>query len=98
MSIFEALMLICFGASWPFSVIKSYKTKSAKGKSCLFLVLVVFGYSFGVVHKIVYNYDFVIFLYAYNGLMAFWDLMLYFKYKKLDDALDLEDNNQINAA
>ena len=38
MSIFEAGMLICFGASWPFAVMKTYKTKSVKGKSRLFLL------------------------------------------------------------
>ena len=29
----EIIMLICFGASWPISVAKSYKARTAKGKS-----------------------------------------------------------------
>ena len=27
MSIFEVLMLLCFGAAWPFSIYKSYTLK-----------------------------------------------------------------------
>lgn len=32
MSIFEVLMLACFGAAWPFSLVRSYKARSNKGK------------------------------------------------------------------
>lgn len=81
MSIFEVLMLVCFGASWPFAVAKTYRTKNVKGKSSLFLSFVIIGYIFGIVHKIKYNFDYVTFLYAFNGLMVGLDLMLYFKYK-----------------
>lgn len=96
MSIFEALMLVCFGASWPFALVKTYRTKNVKGKSSLFLSLVILGYLFGIVHKILYNFDYVIFLYVFNCLMVLLDLILYFKYKKLEDGLNLQDNKQIN--
>ena len=43
-SIFEALMLICFGASWPFAIIKTIRAKNPAGKSYLFSVLVIIGY------------------------------------------------------
>ncbi len=33
----EIVMIVSFGASWPTNVIKSYKARSAKGKSLLFL-------------------------------------------------------------
>lgn len=81
MSIFEALMLICFGASWPFSVAKTYKTKSVEGKSSLFLFLVLIGYTFGITHKILYNLDLVTILYAYNWIMVFVELVLYYRYR-----------------
>jgi len=96
MSFFEILMLVCFGASWPFAVAKTYKTKNVKGKSSLFLALVIMGYIFGIIHKILYSFDFVIILYVFNGLMVLLDLILYFKYKKLEDVLNLKDNKQIN--
>lgn len=50
---FEILMLIAFGASWPLTVIKSLKTKSTKGKSALFLMLIIFGYLCGITAKLI---------------------------------------------
>ncbi|MDD3013348.1 MAG: PQ-loop domain-containing transporter [Candidatus Gastranaerophilales bacterium] len=82
MSIFEIGMLVCFGASWPFAVVKTYKTKNVKGKSILFLILVLIGYLFGILHKIFHNYDMVIYLYMLNGLMVLADIILYFRYRK----------------
>ena len=32
----ESLMLILFGISWPFSIAKSYKSRTNKGKSIVF--------------------------------------------------------------
>jgi len=81
MSIFEIGMLICFGASWPFAVVKTYKTKNVKGKSILFLSLILLGYIFGILHKIMYNLDFVVYLYALNGLLVSADVFMYFKYR-----------------
>ncbi|MBN1621736.1 MAG: hypothetical protein JW871_04000 [Endomicrobiales bacterium] len=82
MSIFEALMLICFGAAWPFSIYKSYTSKTNKGKSIIFLYVVFIGYISGCIHKALYNYDAVIFLYALNGLMVFIDILIYYRNKR----------------
>ena len=81
MSIFEAMMLICFGASWPFAVMKTYKTKNAKGKSIRFLVLIIIGYLCGIIHKILYTLDIVIILYVVNLLLVSADLFLCILYK-----------------
>ncbi len=80
-SIYEILMLICFGASWPFAVAKTYKTKNVKGKSIFFLTLILIGYGCGIAHKMFYHYDIVIYLYALNGLFVFADFVLWFKYR-----------------
>lgn len=82
MSIFEAVMLICFGASWPAAVYKTYKTKNVEGKSLLFLSLIITGYLSGMTHKILYNFDFVFWLYVLNLLLVLCDFVLYFRYKK----------------
>ena len=74
-------MLICFGVSWPIALIKTYTTKSVKGKSFLFLFLVLLGYIFGVLHKLIYNFDYVIWLYIINGLLVLADMTLWFIYK-----------------
>ncbi len=42
-SIFEALMLICFGFSWPFAIMKTVKVKNPAGKSYIFLFLIIIG-------------------------------------------------------
>ncbi len=84
MSIFEVIMLICFGAAWPFSIYKSIKSKSVDGKSPMFLMIVLLGYLSGIMHKILYNYDIVIYLYIINFLMVSIDLYLYFRNSKLN--------------
>ena len=45
MGLFEFLMLCCFGFSWPFSIAKSLRSKSAKGKSLGFMLLIEGGRS-----------------------------------------------------
>jgi len=80
-SIFEIIMLVCFGAAWPVSIYKSYVSREIAGKSVLFLWIIFAGYLSGIVHKLVYNYDFVIYLYALNGMMVMIDIMLYYRNK-----------------
>ena len=83
MSFFEILMLICFGAAWPASIWKSYSSGSNEGKSLQFMVIVFIGYLAGILHKIFFNYDFVIFLYMLNALLVFTDILLYYRNGKL---------------
>lgn len=51
MSIFEAIMLICFGTAWPFSIYKSWKSRACAGKSVIFLYIVLVGYAAGITHN-----------------------------------------------
>ena len=44
----EALMVLCFGLSWPISVRKSFISRTNKGKSLLFEVFIWVGYVFGI--------------------------------------------------
>ncbi|WP_425805233.1 hypothetical protein ACHOLT_01195 [Desulfitobacterium sp. Sab5] len=83
MSIFEIIMLICFGAAWPFSIYKSYKSFSIEGKSLLFLIVILVGYIAGILNKIYYHYDGVIYLYLLNLVMVIADLILYFRNKRV---------------
>ncbi|MDL2286260.1 hypothetical protein LJC24_02310 [Desulfococcaceae bacterium OttesenSCG-928-F15] len=48
-----------------------------------FLVIVFLGYVAGVLHKIFYAYDAVIWFYVLNGGMVFSDMLLYFRNKRL---------------
>jgi hypothetical protein len=93
---FEIAMILCFGASWPFNVIKSWKTKTAKGKSLPFLVLILVGYVFGIVSKFI-NEEYMLKLadgdpvkwlllasYFFNFTMVSIDFILYFRNRHYD--------------
>lgn len=88
----EIIMLLCFGASWPFNVVKSYKARTAKGKSPTFLILIILGYIAGICSKFAneaYMAQFgekwyVLFFYALNLVMVSADLVLYIRNKHLD--------------
>lgn len=84
MSIFEALMMLGFGLAWPFNIYKSIKTKTAAGKSLAFMITIELAYLYGVIHKLFYNFDAVIWLYIANLIMVFIDLMLMLRNRKLD--------------
>ena len=77
LSVFEAVMLLCFGASWPFAIYKSWKTGQVGSKSLVFLVLVLLGYGAGIVHKLLYSPDLVLSLYVLNALMVTTEIALY---------------------
>ena len=79
MGLFEFLMLFCFGFSWPFSIVKSWRSKSAKGKSVMFMLLVELGYVFGIIHKVFFNYNWVIWAYVALFLLVGIDIALYFR-------------------
>jgi hypothetical protein len=80
MSFFEAIMLICFGVSWPVSIAKSLPTKIVSGKSPLFMGIVWLGYQSGIINKILYSPDWIISLYIFNMIMVAIDKALYYKY------------------
>ncbi len=88
----EIVMIVSFGASWPMNVMKSYKARTAKGKSLAFLLLIFFGYIAGIASKFLneaYMASFsekwyVLFFYFLNLFMVGADLILYFRNKSLD--------------
>lgn len=88
-------MIISFGASWPLNVIKSYKAKTAKGKSLPFLLLIFFGYIAGIMSKFanqsymanISQKWYVLFFYVLNLLMVGIDIILYFRNRALDNKI-----------
>lgn len=79
MGIFEFLMLFCFGFSWPFSIAKSLRSRSTKGKSLMFMVLIFFGYVFGIIHKVLYSFNWVTWAYVTLLCLVAFDLFLYWR-------------------
>ncbi len=92
--ILEIVMILSFGASWPMNVMKSYKVRTAKGKSVAFLCLIITGYIAGIASKFTneaYMAAFaqkwyVLVFYFINIILVSVDLCLYFRNRRLDRA------------
>lgn len=85
-SVLEAIMIISFGVSWPLSIIKSWRSRSTKGKSVWFMSFIVFGYLCGIVSKILaQNFNLAFYFYFPNVLMVSFDIFLYFRNKRLEN-------------
>ena len=88
----EIVMIVSFGASWPLNVMKSYRARTAKGKSLSFLCLIFFGYIAGIASKFLnatYMAAFsqkwyVLVFYFLNLIMVGADIVLYFRNRRLD--------------
>ena len=92
--ILEALMILSFGLSWPVNVMKSYKARTTKGKSLLFLCFIFVGYIVGIISKFLnpgYMANFsskwyVLVFYILNLIFVRADLVMYWRNYKLDKA------------
>lgn len=69
--------------AWPFSIYRSYKSKSSEGKSVVFLFTIVIGYASGIVNKLIYNPDGVVYLYILNLVMVSVDIALYYRNRRI---------------
>ena len=95
--LFESAMLICFGASWPFAIYKTWKARRVEGKSLVFLMLVGAGYLAGIAAKLLRAHaaaaspEPVTILYAVNAALVAIDAALYLRFRK---SPSLPDSNQ----
>ena len=81
----EVIMLICFGLSWPANIGKSLRSRTAKGKSILFQLMIMTGYCVGLAGKFLGgNINYVVFFYVADILMVATDLALTLRNRKLD--------------
>lgn len=93
----EALMILCFGLSWPISIHKSLVSRTAKGKSVFFEFFIWTGYIFGMIRKYMLWSDgaggwlFYLgwFFYVLNFVEISIDMALYFRNAKLDKASEV---------
>lgn len=83
--IFESLMLICFGLSWPLNVIKAYRAGTAKGTSLPFILLIIVGYLAGIAAKLVTGQiNYVLVVYLLNLAIVSMNVVVYFRNVALD--------------
>ena len=93
--ILEIIMVVSFGISWPINVIKSYRSRTTKGQSLAFLLLILFGYIAGITSKLLneaYMAGFtdkwyVLVFYVINFTMVSIDLGVYIRNCRLDKKL-----------
>lgn len=84
-SIFEAVMLICFGLSWPLNVVKAYRARTAKGMSLPFILLIISGYISGITAKLISGQiNYVLIVYFLNLAIVSLNVLVYFRNVALD--------------
>lgn len=87
---FEVGMLVLFGLSWPFNILKSYRSRTARGKSVVFELIVVLGYICGLIGKAISGQFMTLpvpFYFA-DIIMVAIDMALYSRNIRLDRIAD----------
>lgn len=96
-NLLEALMILCFGLSWPLSIYRAWKSRTAKGKSLFFEVFIWLGYVFGITRKVILtcagtDHGWLFYLgfifYVLNIIEISIDIGLYFRNTRLDKIRD----------
>lgn len=94
----EALMLLCFGLSWPVSLIKNIRSGTAKGMSLMFTVLIIIGYIAGISAKIYTgNINYVLIVYIWNIALVTGNLIVYFVNRNKDRHHTAEHTSAVKA-
>ena len=84
-SVLEAVMLLCFGLSWPLNAYKAYKSGTAQGTSWQFLLLITTGYVAGIAAKYVMgDIGWILIVYYLNLGFLVVNWAVYFRGCKLD--------------
>lgn len=87
----ETAMLILFGCSWPFNIVKSIRSRTAKGRSAGFMYLIMLGYLCGIASKIAAgNVTYVVVFYVLDLVMVMIDCTLYWRNRRLDAQAERE--------
>ena len=80
-AILELAMLVAFGFSWPFAILRTYRAKRVDGKSPHFMMIVICGYFFCIAaHVIEGTKLWLCFVYLLDISLVSTDLALYFHY------------------
>lgn len=83
--ILETLMLICFGISWPMSLYRNIKAKTAKTMSLGFILMITTGYIAGICAKLYSHcYNYVLIIYFLNLFVVSMNVVIYFVNRKYD--------------
>ena len=85
----EAIMLICFGLSWPMNAYKNFKARTAAGTSWQFILLITLGYFAGIAAKFVSGaINWVLVVYFINVVCIAANWVVYFRTCAIDRERD----------
>lgn len=91
----EAGMMICFGVAWPVNLLNSIRTRSTKGKNIIFMYFIALAYILGIVNKLLYARDAVVFFYLFNFMMVLADIILYHRNKREENGTCKTQKNSV---
>lgn len=81
----EAVMLVCFGLSWPINAYKGYRAKTAVGTSWQFIGLITLGYAAGIAAKFASgSVSWVLAVYVVNVVCIGANWAVYLRNRRLD--------------
>ena len=79
----ELGMLVAFGISWPFAIMRTWRAKRVDGKSPHFMIIVIFGYLCGIsAHLVDGSKLWLCWVYLVDAALVSVDLALYFRYSR----------------
>jgi len=85
----EAIMMVCFGLSWPMNVHRNWVSRSAKGMSLGFYIMICIGYLCGICARVTTNrVSYVLVVYVINLLMVGSNIPIFFRNRGLDRTLE----------
>ncbi len=94
--VLEAIMLVCFGLSWPINAYKGFRAGTAKGTSWQFISLITLGYIAGVAAKFVgNNINWVLAVYIINLVFVGVNWFVYFRNRRLDNLSDAARSKEL---
>lgn len=96
-SALESVMLVCFGLSWPINVMKAYRSRTAKGMSLPFILLIITGYIAGISAKFLSGkFNYVLAVYFLNLAIVSVNLLMYFRNCALDKVNESNSTSDMN--
>ena len=80
-------MLLAFGLSWPFAIVRTLRAKRVDGKSPFFMSIVIFGYLLGIAAHLAEGTKlWLVAVYLVDVALVSTDFALYFRYRRKGDA------------
>ncbi|GEM_PF-285516 len=89
--VLEAFMLVCFGCSWPLSLMKNIRARSAKNMSLPFTLLIVAGYVGGIAAKFLNGqFTYVLAFYFLNLFVVLLNVPVYVVNRRYDQGKEIK--------